>query len=129
MSTQTQMNRSTAQMPETRSSPQQMQDVPSRPMREAPNAAMRPMQGDMRQNVPASGTETKPAVRSTEFYIYLAAVGGTLLASYLVGRDAAGVDTFRANQAWWLITLLTIAYLGSRGLAKAASSWRSHSNR
>ena len=125
MSTQTQMNRSTAQMPETRSGPRQMQDAPTRQMRDIPTAAM---QDGMRHG-PAPGTETKPAVLSTEFYIYLAAVGGTLLASYLVGTDASGVDPFRANQAWWLITLLTIAYLGSRGLATVASSWRSRSNR
>jgi hypothetical protein len=75
----------------------------------------------------ARGEETKPSVRSTEFYIYLAAVGAVLLASYLVGNDAAGVDVFRANTAWWFISLLTIGYLISRGLAKAGSSWRQRS--
>ncbi|MBE1488607.1 hypothetical protein [Plantactinospora soyae] len=70
------------------------------------------------------GNETKPAFLSTEFYIYLAAVGFTLLAADLVGRDASGVDPFRANQAWFFITLMTIAYLGSRGLSKLGNSWR-----
>jgi hypothetical protein len=74
--------------------------------------------------VPVRGSETKPSVMTTEFYIYLASVGAVLLASYLVGTDAAGVDPFRANQAWWFISLLTIGYLVSRGLAKAGSSWR-----
>lgn len=75
------------------------------------------------------GKETKSALMSTEFWIYLLAVGGTLLASYLVGRNAQGVDPFQANQAWWYIALLTIGYLGSRGLAKAGSSnWRRSSD-
>jgi hypothetical protein len=79
---------------------------------------------DVPAAVPERGSETKPAVMTSEFYIYLAAVGAVLLASFLVGRDAAGVDPFRANQAWWFISLLTIGYLISRGLAKAGSSWR-----
>jgi hypothetical protein len=75
---------------------------------------------------PRPGSETKPAIRTTEFYIFLASVGGVLLAAQLVGRDAAGVDPFRANTAWFLITLLSIGYLASRGLSKAGSSWRRH---
>lgn len=77
-----------------------------------------------RRQGPMKGSETKPSVRSTEFWIYLLAVAGTLLASQLVGRNADGVDIFRADKAWWYIALLTIGYLGSRGLAKAGSSWR-----
>ncbi|MFC0531739.1 hypothetical protein [Phytohabitans kaempferiae] len=78
---------------------------------------------------PSPGTETKPSVLTTEFWIYLAAVGGVLLASLLVGQNAAGVDTFRAHSAWFMITLLTIGYLGSRGLAKAGSNWRTGAER
>ncbi|ASW57568.1 hypothetical protein CIK06_09845 [Plantactinospora sp. KBS50] len=87
-------------------------------------ATARPMPDGARS--PAPGTETKPAVLSTEFWVYLAAVGGVLLASWWVGSsgNGPGVDIFQANQAWWLITLLTIAYLGSRGLAKLGSNWR-----
>jgi hypothetical protein len=79
---------------------------------------------EMRAAMAARGDETKPSPRTTEFYIYLAAVAAVLIASNLVGRDAAGVDPFRADQAWWFISLLTIGYLVSRGLAKAGSSWR-----
>jgi hypothetical protein len=74
-------------------------------------------------------TETKPAIKSTELYIYLAAVGGVLLASELVGKNSVGVDIFRANNAWLFITLLTIGYLVSRGLSKAGSSWRNADRR
>ena len=38
-------------------------------------------------------------------------------------------DIFRADNAWFLITLLTLGYLGSRGLAKAGSNWRSSEER
>lgn len=70
------------------------------------------------------GSETKPSLRSTEFWVYLAAVVGVLAAAQLVGTNAQGVDPFRAERAWWFITLLTIGYLVSRGLAKAGSQWR-----
>ena len=69
------------------------------------------------------GTETKAAVKTTEFVVYLVAVAGVLIASFLVG-DAdgggdGGGDVFLADKAWFYITLLTIGYLISRGLAKA----------
>jgi hypothetical protein len=53
----------------------------------------------------------------------------TLVASQLVGRNSVGVDVFRADNAWFFITLLTIGYLVSRGLAKAGSAWRSSDDR
>ena len=52
-----------------------------------------------------------------------------LIASQLVGQTANGVDPFRADKAWWYITLLTIGYLVSRGLAKAGSARRHSENR
>lgn len=118
------MSTQTSKMP-TR----QMQDNQYATTQQIPTAQP-DMQPEMRGGRHAmTGTETKPAVRSTELWIYLAAVGGTLLASQLVGQNADGVDPFRANQAWWYIALLTIAYLGSRGLAKAGSSWRRSEDR
>jgi hypothetical protein len=100
---------------------QAMQETPTRPM---------PMVSDgRREAMQAPGTETKPSLLTTEFWIYLASVGAVLLASFLVGRNTVGVDIFRANQAWFFITLLTIGYLGSRGLAKAGSNYRSSQER
>lgn len=52
------------------------------------------------------------------------AVVGVLLASYLVKKTTGHGDYFRADKAWFFITLLTIGYLGSRGLAKAGSNTR-----
>ncbi|HEX5540617.1 MAG TPA: hypothetical protein VFX60_03490 [Micromonospora sp.] len=74
---------------------------------------------------PLPAGETKPALKTTEFYIYLAAVAGVLIASQLVDSGAGGTDAFRADKAWWFISLLTIGYLISRGLAKAGSRYRS----
>jgi hypothetical protein len=104
-------------------STRQMADTQSAPARPTPdmNAGIRP--------APSPGTETKAAVKSTEFYIYLIAVAGVLVASQLVGRNSVGVDVFRADNAWFFITLLTIGYLVSRGLAKAGSAWRSSDDR
>jgi|SwirhisoilCB2_FD_contig_61_9230594_length_480_multi_5_in_0_out_0_1 hypothetical protein len=76
------------------------------------------------QEIRSTGNETKNAFLTTEFWIYLAAVAAVLIASQLVGRTANHADYFRADKAWWFISLLTIGYLGSRGLAKAGSSTR-----
>jgi hypothetical protein len=70
------------------------------------------------------GDETKPSFKSSELYIYLAAVAGVLIASQAVGTNDNHSDYFRADRAWWFIALLTIGYLVSRGLAKAGSSTR-----
>jgi hypothetical protein len=62
----------------------------------------------------------------TEFVIYVVAVLGVLLASLLVKHTSGHLDYFRADKAWFYIVLLTIGYLGSRGLAKSGS--RDHHN-
>ena len=36
-------------------------------------------------------------------------------------QDGQRVDYFRADKAWWYITLLTIGYMIARGLAKSGS--------
>ncbi|MEV0597947.1 hypothetical protein AB0I82_01400 [Streptomyces sp. NPDC050315] len=65
-------------------------------------------------------TETKPSFKTTEFFVYVAAVVAVLIASAVVGNDT-GVDPFPADQAWLYVTLLSIGYLISRGLAKSGS--------
>jgi hypothetical protein len=108
-----------------------MQDAPNRAaMQEAPTRPMPMMHDGHREPaLTAPGTETKQSFATTEFWIYLASVAGVLVASYLVGKNSVGVDIFRAPQAWFFITLLTIGYLGSRGLAKAGSNFRSGAER
>ena len=61
-------------------------------------------------------TETKAAYKTTELIAYVVAVLGVLIASAVV--DASD---FGAQEAWFYITLLTIGYMVSRGLAKAGS--------
>ncbi len=66
-------------------------------------------------------TETKRAFRTTEFVVYLVAVIGVLAASALVGDSDGRGDVFLADKAWLYVTLLTVGYMVSRGLAKAGS--------
>ncbi|KKK07439.1 MULTISPECIES: hypothetical protein [unclassified Micromonospora] len=121
MSTQAASTRSMNRPTQDMSNRTAMQETPTRPM---------PMyDGHREQAMQAPGTETKPSFATTEFWIYLAAVAGVLVASFLVGKNSVGVDIFRAPQAWFFITLLTIGYLGSRGLAKAGSNFRSGDER
>jgi hypothetical protein len=65
--------------------------------------------------------DTKAAFKTTEFAVYLIAVAGVLIASLLVGDADGRGDVFLADTAWFFVTLLTIGYLVSRGLAKAGS--------
>ena len=61
-------------------------------------------------------TETKASPKTSEFFVYIAAVIGVLVASAVVD-----VSDFGAQEAWFYVTLLTIGYLVSRGLAKSGS--------
>ncbi len=66
-------------------------------------------------------TETKSSFKTTELVVYVLAVVFTLIASKTIGHDSAVTDWFRADKAWLYITLLTIGYMISRGLAKSGS--------
>ncbi|MFD9415176.1 hypothetical protein ACFWC9_10725 [Streptomyces goshikiensis] len=63
-------------------------------------------------------TETKSALKTTEFFVYVIAV---LIASMLVGAEEGHLDYFRADRAWLYIVILTVGYMISRGLAKSGS--------
>jgi hypothetical protein len=65
--------------------------------------------------------ETKASYKTTEFFVYLAAVVAVLIASQVIGASDGHDDYFRADQAWFYVILLTIGYLISRGLAKSGS--------
>lgn len=64
-------------------------------------------------------TETKASFKTTEFFAYLAAVVGVLIAAAAV--DEANAGGFGASQAWLYVTILTAGYMLSRGLAKSGS--------
>jgi hypothetical protein len=67
------------------------------------------------------GEETKPSFKTTELIVYVLVVIGVLIASAATGDAGSenGGDVFAADKAWWFITLLTIGYMVSRGLAKS----------
>ena len=66
-------------------------------------------------------TETKASFKTTEFFAYLGAVAGVLMASQLVGTEDGHDDYFRADRAWFYVVLLTIGYMVARGIAKSGS--------
>jgi hypothetical protein len=66
-------------------------------------------------------TETKPSFKTSELIAYVVAVIGVLVASAMVDKS-----DFGAQEAWFYVTLLTIGYMISRGLAKAGSYEKEH---
>ncbi|QEN15494.1 hypothetical protein ACRDU6_24910 [Mycolicibacterium sp. ELW1] len=94
---------------------------------ENPTAARRPATAPYNDGVghvaaPVKrGDETKAAFKTTEFIAYVVAVIGVLIASLVVGTTDAHEDYFRADRAWFLVVLLSIGYMVSRGLAKSGS--------
>lgn len=64
-------------------------------------------------------TETKSALKTTELIVFIAAVVATLIASAIVDESDAG--GFGARQAWLYVSILTVGYMISRGLAKSGS--------
>jgi hypothetical protein len=66
-------------------------------------------------------TETKPSFKTTELIAYVVVALGVLIASAIVDKS-----DFGAQEAWFYVTLLTIGYMISRGLAKAGSYEKEH---
>jgi hypothetical protein len=68
-------------------------------------------------------TETKSALKTTELIVFVVSVLGVLIAAAVTdnGDDGQG---FGARSAWLYVTLLSIGYMISRGLAKASSRGR-----
>ena len=64
-------------------------------------------------------TETKASFKTTEFFAYLAAVVGVLIAAGVVDETNAG--GLGARQAGLYVTILTVGYMLSRGFAKSGS--------
>lgn len=64
--------------------------------------------------------ETKPSFKTTELIVYVLSVVGVLIASAVIDMNKSG-QGFSAYQGWFLVTLLTVGYLVSRGLAKSGS--------
>jgi uncharacterized membrane protein len=65
-------------------------------------------------------TETKASFKTTELIVFVLAVIGVLVASALTDSNEDG-QAFDAQHAWLYVTLLSIGYMISRGLAKSGS--------
>jgi hypothetical protein len=59
-------------------------------------------------------TETKPSFRTSELYAYIATAIAVLIAG-------ASTDNLQADKVWLYVSVLTVGYMISRGLAKAGS--------
>ena len=60
-------------------------------------------------------TETKAGVKTTEFMLAIAAIVAILVATYV------GDANLGANEGWRYATWVAVAYILSRGLAKAGT--------
>jgi hypothetical protein len=68
-------------------------------------------------------TETKAGPKTTEFLAWLLLTAGVLIAGLVTkAGDDGGVDRLPANDAWLFASIITAAYIVSRGLAKSGSS-------
>ena len=65
-------------------------------------------------------TETKPAFKTTELIAYVVVALGILISSAMVDQNEGG-QGFGADKAWLYLTILTVGYMISRGLAKSGS--------
>ena len=75
--------------------------------------------GDLRVS-----TGSQSAYLTIEMILYVLAVLGVFITSAIVDEDDG--PGFTASQAWFYVTLLTVGFLISRGLAKI--NWRGGSN-
>ena len=69
-------------------------------------------------------TETKSAWKTTELIFYVLATAAILIAAWVIEGDAGAgeePDVFTADKAWLYVTILTVGYMVSRGLAKSGS--------
>ena len=70
-------------------------------------------------------TETKHALKTTEFWAMLVVIAGILIAAAVVGQGdgnaSNNTDAFPAVRAWLYVAIVAVGYMVSRGLAKAGS--------
>ena len=73
------------------------------------------------QPVRRLSTETKAAVKTTEFVAFLAVVVGILIAAAVTKASNGHADALTASKAWLYVAIVTVGYMVSRGLAKSGS--------
>lgn len=77
-------------------------------------SATRPSRGRLLDTRP---TETRRAFKTSEFWVFLVVALGVIVATY-----ADGNDDLTEWRGWLLLCAVAIAYIVSRGFAKAGSS-------
>ncbi len=68
--------------------------------------------------------ETKAFFKTSEFAVWVLTVIGLLIAGAVVDSSNLQHDVFRANLVWILITIVSFAYIISRGISKAGTKYR-----
>jgi hypothetical protein len=66
-------------------------------------------------------TETKASFKTTEFFAYLITFVLILIAGNAIEIEEGGTDYFAADKVWLYVTILTVGYMVSRGIAKSGS--------
>lgn len=64
-------------------------------------------------------TETKSFFKTSEWWSYVVVVLAILIAGNSIEGEEGGADFFAADKVWLYVTLLTIGYMLSRGIAKS----------
>src|SRR3712207_9116868 len=83
---------------------------------------MASMTNGVRTGTSRLATETKQALKTTEFWSFVVVVVAILVsAAAIKGGDSGGTDEFIARQAWLYVAIVTGAHLLSRGPAKSGS--------
>ena len=67
-------------------------------------------------------TETKAAFKATEFVAFVAVVAGILIAAAVTKASHGHHDALTATRAWLYVSIVTVGYVVSRGLAKSGSA-------
>src|SRR3954471_9745885 len=89
------------------------------PMATSTSSASRAHTENNHRGAVRRSTETKAAFKKTELIAYVVEVVGVLVAALVVDEATAGGRG--ARQAWLYVTILTVGYMISRGLAKSGS--------
>ena len=64
-------------------------------------------------------TKTKQFFKTSEFFALVSMVIAILIAGKSIEGEEGGADFFAADKVWLYITILTVGYMISRGIAKS----------
>jgi len=64
-------------------------------------------------------TETKQFFKTSEWWAYVVVLVAILIAGNSIEGEEGGTDFFAADKIWLYVTILTVGYMISRGLAKS----------